>query len=388
MTEAMRERGLQNVHTERVLVPHWERGNTERALLLLPDGTSNRLSVCALGGSVGTPPRGITAEVMEVRSFDELTRRGEEARGKIVFFNRPMDPSLFDTFDAYGGAVEQRSKGAAAAAKVGAIGAVVRSMTLALDDVPHTGAMNYAEGVKKIPAAAISTRGAEKLSALLQKGEHVRLSLTLSCRALPDAPSSNVVGEITGTEKPGEVIVVSGHLDDWDKGMGAHDDGSGCAQAIEALSLLRRLGIAPKRTIRAVLYMNEENGLRGGKAYAADPARNTERHIALIESDRGGFAPRGFTIDADSTVLPRTLRWQALLDSLGAGRIMKGYSGVDISPMVAKGVPGFGLDVENQRYFDYHHSDNDTIEKVNPRELELGAIAEALLSYLIAEEGL
>ncbi len=388
MTEAMRERGLQNVHTEHVMVPHWERGNTERAVLLFPDGKSSRLSVCALGGSVGTPPRGITAEVMEVRSFDELARRGEEARGKIVFFNRPMDPSLFNTFDAYGGAVDQRSKGAAAAAKVGAIGAVVRSMTLALDDVPHTGAMGYVEGVKKIPAAAISTHGAEMLSALLQKGEHVRLSLTLSCRVLPDAPSSNVVGEITGTEKPGEVIVVGGHLDDWDKGMGAHDDGSGCAQAIEALSLLKRLGIAPKRTIRAVLFMNEENGLRGGKAYAADPARNGERHIALIESDRGGFAPRGFTIDADSTILPRTLRWQALFDSLDAGRIMKGYSGVDISPMVAKGVPGFGLDVENQRYFDYHHSDNDTIDKVNPRELELGAIVEALLSYLIAEEGL
>ena len=388
MRDAMRARSLQHVRTERVMVPHWERGTTEKALLILPNGKSRNLPVCALGGSVGTPPGGITAGVLEVRSIDDPALKREEARGKIVFFNRPMDPALLNTFDAYGGAVDQRSKGAAAAARAGAVGAIVRSMTLALDDVPHTGAMGYAEGVKKIPAAAISTRAAEILSRLLKGSEPLRLALTLSCRSLPDALSANVMGEITGSERPDEVIVVGGHLDSWDKGSGAHDDAAGCAQAIEAVSLLKRIGLQPKRTIRAVLFMNEENGLRGGRAYAADPGRKGERHIALIESDRGGFAPRGFTIDADSTVLPRALRWQPLFDSLGAGHIARGYSGVDISPMVATGVPGFGLDVENQRYFDYHHSDNDTIDKVNPRELELGAIVEALLCYLISEEGL
>jgi hypothetical protein len=388
MADAMRARGLQNVRTERVMVPRWERGNTERAVLLLPNGRTVRLAVCALGGSIGTPETGITAEVLEVRSFEELKQKGSLARGKIIFFNRPMDPTLLNTFDAYGGAVDQRSKGAAAAARAGGVGAIVRSMTLALDDVPHTGSMGYAEGVRKIPAAAVSTQGANVLSGLLKKGTPVRLRLTLSCRSLPDAPSANVLGELRGSERPDEVIVVGGHLDAWDKGTGAHDDGAGCVQAIEALSLLTRTGIRPKRTIRAVMFMNEENGLRGGRAYAVDPGRTGERHIALIESDRGGFAPRGFTVDADSTVLPRVLRWQALFDSLDAGRINKGYSGVDISPMVAKGVPGFGLDVENQRYFDYHHSDNDTLDKVNPRELELGAIVQALLCYLIAEEGL
>jgi Zn-dependent M28 family amino/carboxypeptidase len=197
-----------------------------------------------------------------------------------------------------------------------------------------------------------------------------------------------VLGELTGTEKPDEVIVVGGHLDCWDKGQGAHDDGAGCMQAIEALHLLSKAGVRPRRTIRAVLFMNEENGLRGGKAYAADPARQGERHVAMIESDRGGFVPRGITTDGDSLILGKLLRWQALFASFGAGRLAQGPSGVDISPMVAKGVPGFGLDVETQRYFDYHHSDNDTLDKVNPRELELGAIAEALLCYLLSEEGL
>jgi len=261
-------------------------------------------------------------------------------------------------------------------------------MTLALDNVPHTGSMGYVDSLPKIPAAAVSTVGADMLSRALQRSGHVRVHLTLSCKTLPDAPSANVIGEIRGTEFPDDVIVVSGHLDAWDTGAGAHDDGAGCAQAIEALSLLKMAGVHPKRTIRAVMFMNEENGLRGGRGYVANPARNGERHVAMIESDRGGFAPRGFSIDADSSVLLRAHQWRALLDSLEAGMVVKGFSGVDVSPMVAKGVPGFGLLTEDQRYFDYHHSAKDQIEAVNPRELELGAIAEALLSYLLSEDGL
>jgi carboxypeptidase Q len=389
VTQAMMERlHLDRVWRERITVPRWVRGSVEKAVVL---GSNNRpptsLSVCALGGSIATPHGGITARVIEVHSFKELSVLGEAAIGKIVFFNRPMDPTLMDTFEAYGGAVEQRYSGALQGARVGAVAVLVRSMTLALDDVPHTGSMGYADTVKKIPAAALSTKGANLLSKMLKENPGLKVRLTLSAQTLPDVPSANVLGEIRGTEKPEEVIVVGGHLDSWDKGTGAHDDGSGCMQAIEVLSLFRKLGLRPKRTVRAVMFMNEENGMRGGKAYAIDPARGSENHIALIESDRGGFAPRGFTTDADSTVFERVRQWAPCFEALKAASFARGGSGADISPLASKGIPGFGLDVETQRYFDYHHSANDTIDKVNPRELELGAIVLALLCYVLAQEG-
>jgi carboxypeptidase Q len=384
----MEQRGFSNVRLEQVMVPHWERGTVEKAVLEQRGKPGLALAVCALGGSIATPPRGITSGVVEVKSFDELEKLGTGAAGKIVFFNRPMDPTLLNTFEAYGGAVDQRSRGAIQGAKAGAVAVIVRSMSLAVDGYPHTGGMSYEDGVKKIPAAAVSTSDAEKLSALIRSGAPLRLRLVLSCRMLPDGPSANVSGEIVGTEKPAEVIVVGGHLDAWDKGTGAHDDGSGCVQAVEALDLIRTLGLRPARTIRAVLFMNEENGLRGGRGYAADPRRRSEKHTAMIESDAGGFAPRGFYVDGDSALRAFVGRWKPVLETVNAGRLLPGRSGVDISPMVATGVPGFGLDPENQRYFDYHHSDKDTPDKVNPRELELGAVAEALLAYMIAEEGL
>jgi carboxypeptidase Q len=387
LTKSMMEaRDFDNVRLEPVTVPHWERGHRERGAIVLPGGGTIAAAVCALGGSIATPVRGITAEVIEVRSFDALAALGTRAAGKIIFFNRPMDPGKLQTFEAYGGAVDQRSQGAIHAAKAGGVASLVRSMTLAHDRVPHTGGMGYEEGVTKVPGAAISTIDADTLSALLARGARVRFHLELSCRTLPDAPSANVLGEIRGSLHPDEVVVIGGHLDAWDKGTGAHDDGSGCVQAIEAVRLLRRLGIRPARTIRAVMFMNEENGLRGGKAYAVDSARSRETHIALIESDRGGFAPRGFT--GDSTGLPALLRWKPLFDVIDAGRIVPGGGGADISPLAARGVPSFGLDPENHRYFDYHHSDNDTIDKLNQRELDYGAIASALLCYLIAEHGL
>src|SRR5512140_3650608 len=381
--------GFQDVHAETVMVPHWVRGQRETAVILERGKSKGRaVAVCALGGSSATPRSGITAEVIEVRSFDELAQLRRAARGKIVFFNRPMDPTRLHPFEAYGGAVDQRGGGAVHAAEVGAVAALVRSVTLAHDRVPHTGFMGYKDSVARVPAAAISTIDADTLSRALQRNPHLKLRLTLDCQRLPDVPSANVVGQVTGSEKPEEVVLVSGHLDCWDKGQGAHDDGSGCMQAIEAVRLLKEIGVHPKRTIRAVMFMNEESGTQGGKGYVVAHRRAGERHIAAMESDRGGFAPLGFTVQGDSALVRSVQRWQPLFGQIGTERIRKGSGGVDISPLVATGVPGFGLDVEDFRYFDYHHSDNDTIDKVHPRELEMGAIVEALLCYLIAEEGL
>ena len=383
--KTMVEIGCDNVHLEPVTVPHWLRGKTERAFLI--DGKKRTpLAICALGGSVATPKKGLVAEVVEVHSLSEAKELGAKAKGKIVFFNRPMDPAKVLTFEAYGGAVDQRGEGAIEAAKVGALGVIVRSMTLAIDNVPHTGSMHYVDGVTKIPSAAVSTIGAEELSRRLKSGKKVRVQITLSCRTLPDAESSNVVGEIRGSEIPNEVVVLGGHLDSWDKGSGAHDDGAGCVQSLEALRLMRQLGLKPKRTIRCVLFMNEENGLRGGKAYAA-VSRPNEKHVAAIESDAGGFAPLGFGINADSATFAKFKSLAGALEEIGVDRIRKGGGGADISPLSTSGVPLIGLIPENQRYFDYHHSDKDTIDKVNPRELELGAIAMAILSFEIAEEG-
>lgn len=384
----MRRYGFVNVRAESVMVPHWVRGTTEEAVLIGADGRRRSLAVAALGGSIGTPRTGISAALLEVRSFNELRAAGSRAAGKIVFFNRPMDPTLLNTFAGYGGAVDQRAAGAIEAARAGAVGVIVRSVTLADDNVPHTGSMSYLDGVAKIPAVAIGVRDADLLSAAAARDPGVRVKLRLSCETLPDAPSANVMGELRGTERPGDVIVIGGHLDCWDKGVGAHDDGSGCVQAIEALRLLKELGIMPKRTIRAVMFMNEENGSRGGPAYAADPHRATEHHVAAIEADRGGFTPRGFTVQADSATVERVKRWAPVLDLVGAGQISAGHAGVDVSPIVNAGAVGFGLVVDHHRYFDLHHSANDTLQAVHPRELELGAIAGALLVYLLSEEGL
>ncbi len=380
--------GFDSVHLEPVVVPHWVRGTVEEASIVNSSSLENvPLKVCALGGSIATPPEGITAEVVEVHSFDELKAMGKKAKGKIIFFNRPMDRRKFTTGEAYGGAVDQRGYGAVEAAKVGGLAALVRSMTTRVDDVPHTGAMWYADSIPKVPAAAISIVGANFLSELIAKEKHVTVHLKLTCQTLPDVESANVIGELTGSEKPEEVIVIGGHLDSWDKGQGAHDDGAGSVHAIEALRLLKELGLRPKRTIRAVLFMNEENGIRGAKAYVAKE-RAREKHIVAIESDAGGFTPRGFGIQADSTTFEKIARWAYLFRPIEADRIQKGGGGTDISELGKKGVPLVGLRVDGHRYFDYHHSDNDTIDKVNERELELGAAAIAILSYILAEEGL
>ncbi len=384
--EKMKEYGFENIHQEPCTVPHWVRGNAEEGAILSSDGKRIPVNVAALGGSIATPKEGITAGVVEVHSFEELHSMGSAAKGKIVFFNRPFDKTKFNTFEAYGGAVDQRWAGASEASKAGGVFALVRSVTSRLDDVPHTGVMGYVDSIPKVPTAAISTIGADRLSDLLKKDRNLRLFIRMSCETLPDVASANVVGEIRGTDFPNEVIVVGGHLDSWDKGQGAHDDGAGVVQSLEALRLLKQLGLKPRRTIRAVAFMNEENGGRGGEAYAAKD-RPGEIPLAAIESDMGGFMPRGFGVSTDSARFVAIARWAHLLSPIWADRIVPGGGGSDIAPLGAKKVPQIALLPETQRYFDYHHSDNDTIDKVNERELELGAACLAILTYVLAQEG-
>ncbi|MGQ0553211.1 MAG: M20/M25/M40 family metallo-hydrolase [Planctomycetota bacterium] len=385
--QAMLADGLQNVRLQPVLVPHWERGSVQELVLTAPPEVAGlRLPILALGGSVATPTDGLEAEVVEVHSWAQLDELGEAGvRGKLVFFNRPMDAALLDTGEAYGGAVDQRSRGAIAAAKLGGVGAIVRSMTTSLDDAPHTGAMRYDEAVTKVPGAAVSTRGAERLSALLTAGRPVRARLRLDCRTLPDAPSANVIGEIVGRERPEEVVVIGGHIDGWDVGQGAMDDGGGCCQAIEALRLIRSLGMKPRRTIRVVLFTNEENGLRGGRAYHEEHRADMAGHVLAIESDSGPFTPRAFTTDANPRALALLQQIGALLAETGLRDVMPGGGGADIGPMTESGVIVMGYAPDGQRYFDLHHSPRDTIDQLSPRETNLGAACMAAMAFVVAD---
>jgi carboxypeptidase Q len=376
---------FENVRLNPAQIPHWVRGKNEFAEAVTSSGKKLTLTICALGGSIPTPENGITAEVVEIRSFNELKKPGI-AKGKIVFFNRPMDPNRLNTFEAYGDASEQRTKGPSLAAAAGAVAAIVRSMTLVHDDVPHTGSVMYDEKHPKIPAAAVSTNDSDALTRLLKGGPPVRLTLKLDCHQLPDVASSNVIGEIRGSQFPDQIILIGGHLDSWDLGTGAHDDGAGCAHTLEALSIIKRLGLKPKRTIRAVLFANEENGLKGARAYTDSEAK-VGKHIACIETDAGGFAPRGFTV-ADPAALAKVQEWSELVAIAGAGEITSGHPGADLLYLAKMGIPAIGFRPDSQRYFDYHHSTHDTLDKVHPRELELGAVAIAILSYTISENGL
>jgi len=379
--------GFQEIRQETFAVRHWERGTVERASMDIPSEGPLPLAVCALGGSVGTSEGGITAPVLEVRDLEEVTARAEDVKGRIVFFNRPMDPTKVMTFQAYGGAADQRVHGASVAAKYGAVGVVVRSMTLKADDVPHTGVMTYRDDAPKIPAAALGLRSADRLSEALLR--HPGLSLTLELSAMEYAPveASNTLGQITGTARGEEVVVLGCHLDAWDMGCGAHDDGAGCAQAVDALRLLGRLGLPLRRTVRVVLYMDEEMGGVGGKAYAKAEARKTEPHVYAIESDRGGFVPLGFTVDAEDPVVEGLRRrYLPMLKLLGLLYVERGGGGVDIGALKEIGCTNVGLVPDSQRYFDFHHSDNDVLEAVHPRELQLGAVAMAALAYALANE--
>jgi Zn-dependent M28 family amino/carboxypeptidase len=378
----MQELGLQNVRAEPCLVPHWER-SVETATLV---GDPAPLRITALGGSIGTAADGLEAEVVEVRSFEQLQALGDAARGKIVFFNRPMPRALRAVGQAYGEAVPQRSNGAIEAGKAGAVAALVRSMTTAIDGHPHTGAMSYAEGVPPVPAAAIATADAEELSACLQRGPvHVRLQLT--CATMGEGPGANVVGEVPGSERPDEFVVVGGHLDAWDLGRGAHDDAAGCVHALEAVRLLLATGLRPRRTVRIVLFANEENGLRGAKAYAAAHRDEAARHVAAIESDAGGFTPLGFTCSLRGTAAEAVRQRLLPLQDVGAGAFLAGAGagGADLGPLLALGVPCYGLLVDGQKYFDYHHTAVDDLPAVHERELALGAAAVAFAAWSLAD---
>ncbi len=386
--QVMEGQGFDRVFLQDVMVPHWVRGAKEEAFIR-NGKQKTTVPIAALGGSVATGPKGVEAGVIEVKNFPELRALGtDKVRGKIVFFNRPMDPTKINTFEAYGGAVDQRANGATEAAKLGAVGAIVRSMTNVHDDQPHTGGMRYGTGVPLIPTAAISTNGADLLSKSLQGNPDLTFYFKQNCETLPDAKSYNVVGEIRGTEKPDQIIVVGGHLDSWDLSEGAHDDGAGCVQSIEVLRIIKALGIRPKRTIRAVMFMNEENGLRGGVKYADLAKQNGETHIAAVESDNGGFTPRGFGIVGTPEQRAKVTPWKPLLAPYGLTDIGPGSGGADIGPLAQLGTVLFGFKPDSQRYFDYHHTPVDRFEAVSQRELELGAASMTALVYLLDKYGL
>lgn len=382
--------GLDRVWLQPVMVPKWMRGTPEFAYFETKPGLTTNVPICALGGSVATPDGGLKASVVEVNGIEDLEKLGKEKiEGKIVFYNRPMDPTLINTFAAYSGCVDQRYSGAAEAAKYGALGVIVRSMNLRLDDYPHTGSMGYGDMPvnKRIPAAAISTKGAELLSGTLKLNPNIKFYFRQNCKQYEDVQSYNVIGEIKGSTYPNEIMVVGGHLDSWDLGDGSHDDGAGCVQSMDVLRLLKETGYRPKRTLRVVLFMNEENGLRGGNKYAEVAKDKGENHVFALESDAGGFTPRGFTIDASEENLKQIQGWKELFEPYLIHIFDKGGGGADIGPLKDDNMVLVGLRPDTQRYFDHHHAENDTFEHVNKRELELGAATMASLVYLIDKYG-
>ncbi len=377
-------------YTQQTTTQKWMRGSKEEVVYTDTKGQKTQLTAFALGNSVGTASEGLEAEVIEVAGLDEVEQLGARVAGKIVFYNRPMDEGAIRTFSAYGGAVDQRVYGASKAAEYGAVATLVRSMGMGVDDFAHTGTLVYKEGIAKIPAMAISTQDANWLSAQLISGGAVYMRGSSHSAGI--APCANVIGEIKGHISPDTVLLVGGHLDSWDVGEGAHDDGSGCVQSMEVLHTLVGLGYKPRYTIRCVLFANEENGLAGGIEYARRANEEGKFHLAAIESDAGGFSPRGFSFDADTSVLKQYYRSVSthmlpLMESYGI-QFETGGSGADIGPL--KPLKGLliGLRPDSQRYFDFHHTARDVFENVHPRELKLGAAAMTSLIYLIDQYGL
>ena len=371
----MRKDGLEHVRGEPVMVPRWVRG-AESAELISPRRT--KLHMLGLGRSVGTPKGGITAPVMVVTSFDDLKARAAEAKGKIVLFNVP--------FTTYGATVAYRSRGASEAAKVGAVAALVRSVASNSIQSPHTGALSYDTTLtKKLPAAALSVEDAEMLARMYRRGEKVVVRLKMEARTLPDVMSRNVVAELRGSELPNEIVVLGGHIDSWDVGQGAMDDAGGSVAAWEAVRLMKRLGLRPRRTVRVVLWTNEENGLRGATAYRDAHALELDRHVMAMESDAGVFKPLGFDVAGPPEALAMAADIGSLLKPIGADAIKTGGPDADIGPLYARGVPGLSLRVDPTRYFWYHHSEGDTMDKLDPRELAECVAAMAVMSYVIAD---
>lgn len=386
--KVMEQQGLDRVYLQPIDVPFWVRGDIETAAINEKEDIA--ISIKTLGGSVGTngPMQG---NLIEVQSLEDVAKLGRKAiEGKIVFYNRPMDPRPINTFESYGGCVDQRYAGASTAAQYGAIAVLVRSMSLLeTDPHAHTGSMGYKPGIKKIPAAAVSTKDAQMIHDYLQRNGTAKVTMNINAHTNDDMPSNNVIGEIRGSVHPEKVIVIGGHLDSWDVGEGAHDDGAGVVHSMEVLRILKALDYKPKYTIRVVLFMNEENGNMGGKGYAAKAKANNVNHVVAIESDRGGFSPRGFNIKGDSNDVAFVQQFRKVLEEYGLHHFEQGYAGVDISPLGTKDnlvnpdLIMMGLVPDSQRYFDYHHSDTDVFESVNKRELELGCGAMAAMVYLL-----
>lgn len=377
--------GADTVYLQPCMVTHWERGAKE-SCEMITKGKKKNLNVTALGGSVGTEQNGITANVIEVKSFEELEQLGEKnIKGKVVFYNVFFNPKNIRTGTSYGETVKYRFSGASKAAKFGAVATVVRSMSSSANDSPHTGAMGYDTAVSKIkiPSLALSFTAADELSGALKSDAALKMTIKANCRSFPDVPSFNVIGEIKGSEKPNEYIITGGHLDSWDNGEGAHDDGAGVVQSIDALGMFKKMGMKPKHSIRAIAFMNEENGLGGGKAYGKASEENKWKHIAAIETDAGGFTPRGFGVDTLNGMYKLANSWLPLFKPYYIEHINPGGGGADISPLEKQNVPCIGYEPDSQRYFDLHHTADDTFDKVNKRELELGAAAIGSLIYLI-----
>jgi carboxypeptidase Q len=372
----MKKDGLDNVRGEKVMVPHWVRGQ-ESLEMVTP--RPMKLAMLGLGNSVATPAEGITAEIVAVRNFAELDALGERVRGKIVVYNAP--------FTSYGATVQYRGFGASRAARYGAVAVLVRSITPVSLQTSHTGALNYDQRQPKIPAAAISIEAAELLQRMYDRGDRTTVRLKMEAKFLPDAESANVVAELRGSEKPDEIVLVSGHFDSWDVGQGAHDDGGGCIIAWEAVRLLKELGLKPRRTIRVVLYTNEENGLRGGNAYRDAHRAALPRHIFAIESDSGTYRPEGLGLAATAPAQARSNLQEIakLLSGIGADGIAPSGGGADIGPIMREGVIGASLDVEGSRYFDIHHTHADTLDKIDPRDLQLCVATMAVFAYTIAD---
>jgi carboxypeptidase Q len=370
----MKADGLENVRGEPVMVPRWVRGE-ESARLVEP--RSVELPMLGLGGSVATPGGGITAEVLIVSSFAELEQRADEAQGKIVLFDVP--------FTGYGQTVQYRTNGAVAAAQAGAVASLIRSVGPFSMNTPHTGMMRYQDGVERIPHAAITVEDAMMLHRLADRGERIVVHLEMSARTEADVPSRNVVAELRGTEFPDEVVVLGGHIDSWDVGQGAMDDGGGSVVAWEAVRLMKELGLRPRRTVRVVLWTNEENGLRGGTAYRDQHRAELDDHVLAMESDAGVFDPQGFGFTGSDEAYAIVREVGALLGPIGANMITRGGGGADIGPIMRLGVPGMGLRVDGERYFWYHHTDADTLDKLDPHEVALCTAAMAVMAYVVAD---
>jgi hypothetical protein len=386
--DALKQAGADRVYLQKAKIPHWIRGSKDEAALV--SGKNRQpLSVIALGNSVSTPAGGITAPMILIHNFEELEKRKDEIKGKVVFYNHPFNVDFVWVFNAYEEAVPYRVAGASRAAKYGALGVVVRSMTGSMDNFPHTGAMIYNDSFPKIPALAIGIQDADKLADTYASQKDLQLFISTSAHALPDTTGYNVIGEWVGSEFPDQYITVGGHLDSWDPAEGASDDGTGCVQSIEVLRALKAIGYRPRHTLRVVLFTDEENGGAGAKAYSSDAKRAGEKHIFALESDGGGFTPRGFSFVGKENELTAIHSFLPLLKPYGVYEFTTSGAGADVQPLHdSTGVLAAELLPDSQRYFDYHHAASDVLEKVNRRELELGAVNMAALVFLIDKHGL